>query len=251
MPLAQHIYALVYLTTFILSCSIYRSVGNIPNWVILFLPFSKRLHSIFVLRLFNDCWSVLAVEAAILAFQHNFYDTGILLFRWVLEIVSLTSPIIFWVSVLAFQCCVVSQNVHLALSSGSSGRIIQTQGTSSYRGLHGRSGDVTDLLCSPISYGGRSGLCSVCFQPWSCVSLQMDSKLEVYWGRSFLEFSICDNFASRTCDGPCPVWAFQVVWTRWRSLSCSVARDSKAIASSCSTQSRRRLWAHYSLRFQS
>ena len=81
MPLAQHIYALLYLATFILSCSIYRSVGNIPNWVILFLPFSKRLHSIFVLRLFNDCWSVLVVQAAILAFQHNCYDTGILLFR--------------------------------------------------------------------------------------------------------------------------------------------------------------------------
>ena len=84
-PLAQHIYALLYLATFIISCSIYRSVGNIPNWVILLLPLSKRLHSIFVLRLFNDCWSVLAVQAAILAFQHNYYDTGILLFRWVLN----------------------------------------------------------------------------------------------------------------------------------------------------------------------
>jgi len=39
-----------------------------------------------VLRLFNDCWSVLAVQAAILAFQHNCYDTGILLFSAALSV---------------------------------------------------------------------------------------------------------------------------------------------------------------------
>ncbi|KAF8810116.1 glycosyltransferase family 58 protein [Phlegmacium glaucopus] len=84
--LGQHIYGLLYLATFILSCCIYRSAGSIPNWVILLLPFSKRLHSIFVLRLFNDCWSVLAVQAAILAFQNNFNDTGILLFSAALSV---------------------------------------------------------------------------------------------------------------------------------------------------------------------
>lgn len=81
MQLAQKIYGLLYLTTLGLSCGIYYSAGHVPNWIILLLPLSKRLHSIFVLRLFNDCWCVAAVQAAILAFQNGFYDTGILLFR--------------------------------------------------------------------------------------------------------------------------------------------------------------------------
>ncbi|KAH9484100.1 Dol-P-Man:Man(5)GlcNAc(2)-PP-Dol alpha-1,3-mannosyltransferase [Psilocybe cubensis] len=81
--LAQIIYGILYMATLVLSCAIYRSAGNIPNWVILLLPMSKRLHSIFVLRLFNDCWSVMAVQASILCFQNGFFDTGILLFRFV------------------------------------------------------------------------------------------------------------------------------------------------------------------------
>ncbi|KJA27515.1 hypothetical protein HYPSUDRAFT_131393 [Hypholoma sublateritium FD-334 SS-4] len=83
---AQHIYGLLYLATLILSCSIYRSVLSIPNWIILLLPLSKRLHSIFVLRLFNDCWCIAIVQAAILAFQNDFFDTGILLFSAALSV---------------------------------------------------------------------------------------------------------------------------------------------------------------------
>ncbi|PPQ67648.1 LOW QUALITY PROTEIN: hypothetical protein CVT25_012676 [Psilocybe cyanescens] len=84
--LAQKIYGFLYLTTLVLSCGIYRSAGNIPNWILLLLPLSKRLHSIFVLRLFNDCWSVVAIQASILAFQNGFFDTGIMLFSAALSI---------------------------------------------------------------------------------------------------------------------------------------------------------------------
>ncbi|KAF8162883.1 glycosyltransferase family 58 protein [Crassisporium funariophilum] len=84
--LTQHIYAFLYLTTLALTLGIYRSAGNIPNYVLLLLPLSKRLHSIFVLRLFNDCWSLLAVQSAILAFQNGFYDTGMLLFSAALSV---------------------------------------------------------------------------------------------------------------------------------------------------------------------
>lgn len=50
--------------------------------MLLFL--SKRLHSIFVLRLFNDCWSVVFSQAAILAIQVAADDIGVLFYRFVL-----------------------------------------------------------------------------------------------------------------------------------------------------------------------
>ncbi|KAF9009442.1 glycosyltransferase family 58 protein [Cyathus striatus] len=84
--LAQHIYAGLYLGTLVLSCAIYDRAGGIPNWVVLLLPLSKRLHSIFMLRLFNDCWAVLFVQAAILAFQSRLDDVGTLLFSAALSV---------------------------------------------------------------------------------------------------------------------------------------------------------------------
>jgi len=80
--LAQYIYGVLYMATLVLTCGIYRAAGNVPNWILLLLPLSKRLHSIYALRLFNDCWSVAAIQLAILAFQKGFYDTGIMIFRY-------------------------------------------------------------------------------------------------------------------------------------------------------------------------
>jgi alpha-1,3-mannosyltransferase len=79
--MAQHLYALLYIASLALSCAIYKKAGNIPNWTILLLPLSKRLHSIYVLRLFNDCWAVLFIQSAILLYQDGLDDTATLLFR--------------------------------------------------------------------------------------------------------------------------------------------------------------------------
>ncbi|KAI6045645.1 mannosyltransferase [Pisolithus marmoratus] len=49
-------------------------------------PLHARLHSIFVLRLFNDCWSVVFVQAAILALQTGVDGTGILLYSLSLSV---------------------------------------------------------------------------------------------------------------------------------------------------------------------
>ncbi|KAJ7751970.1 glycosyltransferase family 58 protein [Mycena metata] len=59
---------------------------DIPNWALLLLPLSKRLHSIFVLRLFNDCWAVMFVEAAVVAYQTGYDDIGTLLFSAALSV---------------------------------------------------------------------------------------------------------------------------------------------------------------------
>ncbi|KAF7322883.1 Dol-P-Man:Man(5)GlcNAc(2)-PP-Dol alpha-1,3-mannosyltransferase [Mycena chlorophos] len=84
--LAQQLYCALYIATVALSCVIYRRAGGVPNWVILLLPLSKRLHSIFVLRLFNDCWSVLFLQAAVVAYQTNYDDVATLLFSTALSV---------------------------------------------------------------------------------------------------------------------------------------------------------------------
>lgn len=54
--LAQAVYAGLYLMTLALVVSSYRRAGC-PPWLLLPLILSKRMHSIFLLRMFNDCWA--------------------------------------------------------------------------------------------------------------------------------------------------------------------------------------------------
>lgn len=67
--LAQHIFGAIYLDSVLQICRIYVGAGGIPNWVLLLLPLSKRLHSIYALRLFNDCWAVVAALGMIQMLQ--------------------------------------------------------------------------------------------------------------------------------------------------------------------------------------
>ncbi|KAJ7172604.1 glycosyltransferase family 58 protein [Mycena filopes] len=85
-PKAQQIYSVLYIISLTLTCTIYWLAGGIPNWAVLLLPLSKRLHSIFFLRLFNDCWAVMFVEAAVVAYQTGYDDVGTLLFSAALSV---------------------------------------------------------------------------------------------------------------------------------------------------------------------
>ncbi|KAI0053995.1 glycosyltransferase family 58 protein [Auriscalpium vulgare] len=84
--LAQHIYSILYIASLALSCAIYHQAGRLPNWVVLLLPLSKRLHSIFVLRLFNDCWAVVLAQLSILAYAAGLDDVGTLIFSGALSV---------------------------------------------------------------------------------------------------------------------------------------------------------------------
>ncbi|KAI0636819.1 mannosyltransferase [Trametes polyzona] len=83
---AQEIYAVLYLAALTLTAAIYQRAGDVPNWVLLLLPLSKRLHSIYVLRLFNDCWAVVTAQAAILAFAGGWDGLGVLLLGCALSV---------------------------------------------------------------------------------------------------------------------------------------------------------------------
>lgn len=75
--LAQGIFHVLYLVTlaFVLAC--YRKV-NAPPWLLAPLVLSKRLHSIFLLRLFNDAWASLGLWVAIYSFQRRRWLAGAL-----------------------------------------------------------------------------------------------------------------------------------------------------------------------------
>lgn len=62
--LVQYIYAAVYLGTLSLVLRWYRA-AKIPLWLILFLFCSKRIRSLYILRLFNDCWAIFAAFVAV------------------------------------------------------------------------------------------------------------------------------------------------------------------------------------------
>ncbi|KAF7845985.1 hypothetical protein BT93_L5705 [Corymbia citriodora subsp. variegata] len=64
--LAQCIYAALYLTTLAFVFASYRRV-NAPPWLLVPLVLSKRLHSIFLLRMFNDCWATFFFWVAVYA----------------------------------------------------------------------------------------------------------------------------------------------------------------------------------------
>ena len=72
---AQYIFAGVYLGTLAVVLQCYR-MAKVPPYVFPLLVLSKRLHSIFVLRCFNDCFAVLGLFAAILAYQKRQWHLG-------------------------------------------------------------------------------------------------------------------------------------------------------------------------------
>ncbi|KAI4603019.1 dolichyl-P-Man:Man(5)GlcNAc(2)-PP-dolichol alpha-1,3-mannosyltransferase [Pestalotiopsis sp. 9143b] len=78
---AQYIFAILYLITLSVVMTCYWN-AKVPPYVFPLLIASKRLHSIFVLRCFNDCFAVLFLFAAILAFQRKAWTVGGVLFSW-------------------------------------------------------------------------------------------------------------------------------------------------------------------------
>jgi alpha-1,3-mannosyltransferase len=78
---AQYIFAAIYLATQLVVFSIYRASKRIPPIVLVFLCTSKRLHSIYVLRCFNDPIAMLLLYCAVLAMVHRQFRVASILFR--------------------------------------------------------------------------------------------------------------------------------------------------------------------------
>ncbi|KAL8651969.1 MAG: hypothetical protein Q9210_002966 [Variospora velana] len=73
--LAQAIFAWLYLGILTIVMACYR-MAKAPPYIFPLLILSKRLHSIFLLRLFNDCFALGFLFLAIYAYQHRIWTVG-------------------------------------------------------------------------------------------------------------------------------------------------------------------------------
>ncbi|KAH7031247.1 glycosyltransferase [Microdochium trichocladiopsis] len=75
--LAQQLFALLYMATLALVMSCYWK-AKVPPYVFPLLILSKRLHSIFMLRCFNDCFAAFFLWLTIYLFQRKWWTAGAL-----------------------------------------------------------------------------------------------------------------------------------------------------------------------------
>ncbi|KAK0786816.1 dolichyl-P-Man:Man(5)GlcNAc(2)-PP-dolichol alpha-1,3-mannosyltransferase [Friedmanniomyces endolithicus] len=78
---AQYIFAALYLSTLALVMQCYRQ-AKVPPYVFPLLILSKRLHSIFMLRLFNDGFAVFFLFLAIFCYQRRLWTAGSLAYSF-------------------------------------------------------------------------------------------------------------------------------------------------------------------------
>lgn len=73
--LGQYIFIGLYLASLGLVMQCYRQ-AKVPPYIFPLLVLSKRLHSIFLLRLFNDCFAVFFLFLAIYCYQKRYWTIG-------------------------------------------------------------------------------------------------------------------------------------------------------------------------------
>ncbi|KAJ4310599.1 dolichyl-P-Man:Man(5)GlcNAc(2)-PP-dolichol alpha-1,3-mannosyltransferase [Fusarium piperis] len=83
--LAQQIFGVLYMATLALVMLCYWK-AKAPPYIFPLLILSKRLHSIFVLRCFNDCFAVFFLWLAIYFLQRRYWTFGSLAYSWGLGI---------------------------------------------------------------------------------------------------------------------------------------------------------------------
>ncbi|OOF97476.1 glycosyltransferase family 58 protein [Aspergillus carbonarius ITEM 5010] len=103
--LGQILFAVLYLTTLVVVLACYRQSGA-PPYLLPLLVLSKRLHSVFFLRLFNDGLAALAMWVAILLFQNRQWTAAVIV--WTLGVavkmtLLLLAPAIAVVTVLSLS----------------------------------------------------------------------------------------------------------------------------------------------------
>jgi len=78
--LAQYIFMGLYIATLVIILNIYKKSRTFPTYGIYLLLISKRLHSIYVLRCFNDPVAIFFIFCAILAALHHYWSLTSVLF---------------------------------------------------------------------------------------------------------------------------------------------------------------------------
>ncbi|XP_057718351.1 dol-P-Man:Man(5)GlcNAc(2)-PP-Dol alpha-1,3-mannosyltransferase [Arachis stenosperma] len=77
---AQILFGILYIINLAIILLIYVKTDVLPWWAFCLLSLSKRVHSIFVLRLFNDCVAMMFLHAALLLLMHRRWNLGLIVF---------------------------------------------------------------------------------------------------------------------------------------------------------------------------
>ncbi|VFQ73910.1 unnamed protein product [Cuscuta campestris] len=77
---AQILFGFLYILNLGITLSIYLKTDVVPWWALLLLSLSKRVHSIFVLRLFNDCLATTILHGALLSLLYQKWHLGLVIF---------------------------------------------------------------------------------------------------------------------------------------------------------------------------
>ena len=84
--MAQWLFAFLYLVNQYVVMRIYIATQAVPPWTLLLLCLSKRVHSIFLLRLFNDGVTMLLANIAMLLLVQRRWRLSLLLFSAALSV---------------------------------------------------------------------------------------------------------------------------------------------------------------------
>uniref|UniRef100_A0A0D9UXC3 dolichyl-P-Man:Man5GlcNAc2-PP-dolichol alpha-1,3-mannosyltransferase n=1 Tax=Leersia perrieri TaxID=77586 RepID=A0A0D9UXC3_9ORYZ len=77
---AQILFGVLYIVNLSLVLLLYVKTEVLPWWALGLLCLSKRVHSIFVLRLFNDCFAMTFLHAAMVLIVYHKWYLGLLIF---------------------------------------------------------------------------------------------------------------------------------------------------------------------------
>lgn len=77
---AQILFGVLYIINLGIVLFIYVKTDVLPWWALSLLCLSKRVHSIFVLRLFNDCFATTLLHAALASLLYQRWHLGLIIF---------------------------------------------------------------------------------------------------------------------------------------------------------------------------
>ncbi|XP_060179623.1 dol-P-Man:Man(5)GlcNAc(2)-PP-Dol alpha-1,3-mannosyltransferase [Lycium barbarum] len=83
---AQILFGFLYTLDLAIIVFIYLKTDVVPWWALSLLSLSKRVHSIFVLRLFNDCFATTLLHAALVSIIYQKWHLGLVIFSGAVSI---------------------------------------------------------------------------------------------------------------------------------------------------------------------
>ncbi|XP_030461365.2 dol-P-Man:Man(5)GlcNAc(2)-PP-Dol alpha-1,3-mannosyltransferase [Syzygium oleosum] len=83
---AQILFGILYIINLGIVFFIYVKTDVLPWWALSLLCLSKRVHSIFVLRLFNDCFATMLLHTSMVALLSQKWHVGLIIFSTAVSI---------------------------------------------------------------------------------------------------------------------------------------------------------------------